>query len=343
METDWKQHPHRRFNPLLGEWVLVSPHRTDRPWQGASEPTAVKSALSYDPTCYLCPGNQRAGGIHNPAYTSTFVFDNDFPALLPNVSHARMDVGNLLSAEAERGICRVGCFSPRHDLTLAKMEETAITGVVDMWCAQYSELGGLPFINHVQIFENRGLMMGASNPHPHCQIWATESVPDEAAKETASQLEYQRRHASCMICDYAALEAASERLVCENEHFVCVVPFWAVWPFETMIIGKRHVTGMDQLLPAERSGLANIIRRITMAYDNLFNTPFPYSTGFHQRPTDDQEHASWHLHAHFLPPLLRSATVRKFMVGFELLAGPQRDVLPETAAERLRNASEHTT
>jgi UDPglucose--hexose-1-phosphate uridylyltransferase len=335
---DWNQHPHRRFNPLTGRWVLVSPHRNNRPWQGQVERAAIVKAETYDPACYLCLGNARAGGVKNPNYASTFVFDNDFPALRIDTPAGSVDNG-LIRAEAEQGICRVLCFSPRHDLTMARMEPAEVAGVVDAWCDQYRELGALPSINHVQIFENRGEMVGASNPHPHCQIWATSTIPDEVAIETANQNAHQREHGSCMLCDYLSLERQSERVVCENESFAALVPFWAVWPFEVMVIAKRHVTGLDELQTAERMGLADILRQVAIRYDNLFETPFPYSMGLHQRPTDSQPHSSWHFHAHFYPPLLRSATVRKFMVGFELLAIPQRDLTAEQAAARLRAVS----
>ncbi|MCD6290742.1 MAG: UDP-glucose--hexose-1-phosphate uridylyltransferase [Anaerolineae bacterium] len=333
--------PHRRFNPLTREWILVSPHRTKRPWQGQVEKPPQEERPAYDPNCYLCPGNTRAGGVRNPEYTSTFVFTNDFAALLPETPPGEVNESNLLVARSERGTCRVICFSPRHDLTLPEMEETDIRRVVDVWADEYLDLGAKPWINYVQIFENKGAMMGCSNPHPHGQIWANETMPVEPSKEQASLEAYRAEHGRCLLCDYVALEERlGERIVCANEHFVALVPFWANWPFETMVISRRHVASLAELTDAERDGLANIIRRLTTRYDNLFETSFPYSMGFHQQPTDGQEHPEWHLHAHYYPPLLRSATVRKFMVGYEMLANPQRDLTPEAAADRLRGLSE---
>jgi UDPglucose--hexose-1-phosphate uridylyltransferase len=336
-EFDANKQPHRRFNPLLREWILVSPHRTQRPWQGQVESTAAKSQVEYDPTCYMCPGNTRSTGNANPPYKNVFVFDNDFPALLPEGQHASVNKNNLLVAETETGICRVLCFAPKHHLTLSMMEPADIRAVVDCWADQFVELGSRGDINYVQIFENRGAMMGASNPHPHCQIWSTATIPNIPRMEQESQLAYRDANGLCLLCDYYQLEKnADARSVVENEHFLALVPYWAVWPFETMILSRRHVASIDQLHSAERDALSDVLKRLTTRYDNLFQTSFPYSMGFHQRPTDGKEHPEWHFHAHFFPPLLRSATVRKFMVGFELLGMPQRDITAETSAERLR-------
>jgi len=330
---------HRRYNPLTRDWILVSPSRMERPWQGQIETPTPAASSAYDPNCYLCPGNVRAGGLRNPAYASTFVFDNDFAALHPQKTDLTVKVGstNLLQAAGESGICRVVCFSPRHNLTLAQMAASEIVGVVEVWAEQYRSLGALPNISHVQIFENRGAIMGCSNPHPHGQIWGTQTVPNEPRKEQESFRDYWKEHRRCLLCDYAELElSSSERIVCQNDFFLALVPFWATWPYETLLLSKRHVADIDGLDAAERAALADILKGLTTRYDNLFQTPSPYSMGFHQRPTDGTNHAEWHFHAHFFPPLLRSATVRKFMVGFEMLASPQRDMTPEAAAGRLR-------
>ncbi len=349
--------PHRRLNPLTREWILVSPHRTQRPWQGKLEKRAVEQPPDYDPACYLCPGNERAGGARNPSYSTTFVFDNDYPALLPEIPDIFADQSvnqslgqsveqsadqcGLIVSRRERGICRVVCFSPRHDLTIARMSLVEIRNVVDIWVEQYRSLGTLPWINHVQIFENRGAAMGASNPHPHCQIWATASLPNEAAKEGASLQDHYDRRQSCLLCDYLKLELAVEtRIVCQNDQFIVLVPHWAVWPFETLLLSKRHLGAIDQLSTEERDTLADILQRLSRRYDNIFETPFPYSMGFHQSPADQHPHPEWHFHAHYYPPLLRSASVQKFMVGYEMLATPQRDTTPETAATRLREVGE---
>jgi len=334
-------HPHRRYNPLSREWVLVSPHRTQRPWQGQVEQTAPEQRPAYDPTCYLCPGNQRAGGERNPAYDGTFVFTNDYAALLPDSPSIEVQRGDLFVAKSERGVCRVVCFSPRHDLTIPRMKLEDIEQVIGVWAEEFRELGAVPWIKFVQIFENRGTMVGASNPHPHCQLWATQSIPNQPGREVTAQREYLKSHGSCLLCAYLIMELESrERIICENEGFVALVPYWAMWPFEAMILSRRHVASLVDLTIEERKELAAIMRSLTIRYDNLFTTAFPYSMGFHQRPTDDQEYPEWHFHAHYFPPLLRSATVQKFMVGYELLATPQRDITPETAASRLRDLSE---
>jgi UDPglucose--hexose-1-phosphate uridylyltransferase len=339
--TDLRTTPHRRWNPLLREWVLVSPHRTQRPWLGKVEKVAPPQAMAYDPECYLCPGNARAEGVRNPAYSETFVFENDYPAMLPNVSYSELDLDGLIHAHVERGICRVVCFSPRHDLTIPRMRQDEVRQVVEVWTEQYRELGELPWVRHVQVFENRGVLMGASNPHPHCQIWANGEVPNIPVREQAAMREFLEANEKCLLCEYLRLEIADgERIVCENEGFVALVPYWAVWPFETMILSRRHASSLGELLDAERGNLADILRRLTIRYDNLFETAFPYSMGFHQQPTDGEDHPESHVHAHFFPPLLRSATVQKFMVGYELLAGPQRDITAEGAAARLRNLAE---
>jgi UDPglucose--hexose-1-phosphate uridylyltransferase len=331
--------PHRRLNALTNEWVLVSPHRTTRPWQGEVAQLQTATEPAYDPNCYLCPGNARAGGGRNPAYATTFVFENDFAALKAQAFRDRLDVDGmgLLVAESESGICRVICFSPRHDLTLATMGLAEIELVVRTWVGQFRELGGLADINHVQIFENRGAMMGASNPHPHCQIWATASIPEAPAKELAAQRAYAKVHDGCLLCDYVALEERQQvRVVCQNDGFVALVPFWAIWPFEILVCSRRHFGSMNEFAADEAHALSQILQRVTSTYDKVFGVPFPYSMGFHQSPTDDADHPECHFHAHFYPPLLRSATIRKFMVGFEMLGTPQRDITPEIAAKRLR-------
>jgi UDPglucose--hexose-1-phosphate uridylyltransferase len=340
--------PHRRLNLLTGEWVLVSPHRARRPWQGQVEKLPAEKLPEYDPTCYLCPGNERNTGSVNPPYIGTFVFDNDFAALLPpqpggeetaNTEHSARETG-LFSAEPENGLCRVVCFSPHHDLTLPIMTQEEVEAVIRTWTEQTVDLGSKDFIRYVQVFENRGAMMGASNPHPHSQIWATGHIPNEARKELDRQAAYQREHGTCLVCDYITAERErGDRVVAANEHFTAVVPFWAVWPFEVLLASHRHAGSLSDLTPVEVSGLADIIRQVTTRYDNLFEISFPYSMGFHQAPADGQAYPDQHLHAHYYPPLLRSSTVRKFMVGFEMLGMPQRDITPETAAARLREQS----
>ena len=332
--------PHRRFNPLTGDWVLVSPHRARRPWLGQVEKTPPENLPSYDPDCYLCPRNERAGGIRNPDYSSTFVFDNDFSALLPDSVEGGVAASDhpLLVSVPESGLCRVVCFSPRHDLTLPELELPAIRNVVSTWAEQSADLGAKDFITNVQVFENKGAMMGCSNPHPHSQIWAQSRLPNEADKELATQQTFFKQNGRTLLLDYLDEEhKRAERLVFRNAHFTALVPFWAVWPFEILLIAHRPTAYLTDLMPDEIAGLAEALKQITTRFDNLFEVSFPYSMGFHQAPFDGKPHPEWVLHAHYYPPLLRSATVRKFMVGYELLAMPQRDITAESAAERLRN------
>lgn len=331
-------YPHRRFNPLTESWVLVSPHRAKRPWQGQVEKLPDETRPAHDPTCYLCPGNTRAGGIQTPDFQDVFVFDNDFSALLPKqpASTPASDT-TFFKAKPERGIARVICFSPRHDLTMAEMTTPEIRKVVDAWIAEYQQLGALKFIRYVQIFENKGAMMGCSNPHPHGQIWAQASIPDEPLKKQKAQLKYWKKKGATLLGDYLTEELKRrERILFENEGFVALVPFWAVWPFEAMIIPRRPMARITDLSDAEKNDLADAYRQLAVLYDRLFQTSFPYSSGIHQAPTDGKPHPEWHFHLVFYPPLLRSATVKKFMVGYEMLANPQRDITPELAAAMLR-------
>jgi UDPglucose--hexose-1-phosphate uridylyltransferase len=340
-------YPHRRLNLLTNDWVLVSPHRARRPWLGQVEEVAPENLPEYDPDCYLCPGNSRAGGHRNPPYTSTFVFDNDFSALLPEIpqdekaSTSASHTSSLYVSSKATGITRVVCFSPRHNLSMPEFTLSEIEAIIRTWSEQTAELGSRPDVSYVQVFENKGAMMGASNPHPHSQIWASSYIPDEPARELHSQGTYLSENESCLLCDYVREETSNQqRVVLENEHFISLVPYWAIWPFETMLVSKRHMTSLPGLRQEEVSSLADIIQRLTTKYDNLFNISFPYSMGFHQAPTDGKEYPGVHFHAHYYPPLLRSANVRKYMVGYEMLAMPQRDLTPETAAERLRGLSE---
>ncbi|KAG0252963.1 hypothetical protein DFQ27_007737 [Actinomortierella ambigua] len=387
-EFDFSHYSHRRFNPLTNSWVLCSPHRTQRPWQGKTEEDdPADRRPQRDPTCYLCPGNTRAGGLlRNPDYTTTFVFENDFPAVQRDQPSFNPQAGGatpnpLLRTESVRGECHVICFTPRHDKTMAEMTEPELLPVIDTWTDLFQTLSVKDHVGHVQIFENKGAIMGCSNPHPHGQCWATEDIPQEPATELLSLRRYREEHPGrCLLCDYVKTEQDHDRrcqatsspttaaaaaitthakvgtttepegtrIVCENASFVCVVPFWAIWPFETLVLAKQHVATLADLDDQQKRDLANILRRITCRYDNLFHCSFPYSMGIHQAPcvtTTNNEHADEmhglaHLHLHFYPPLLRSATVKKFLVGFELMAQAQRDLTPEQAARRLIDCSE---
>jgi UDPglucose--hexose-1-phosphate uridylyltransferase len=344
MEMSPSMRPHRRRNLLTGQWVLVSPQRMGRPWQGEDAAPAPEETVAYDPACYLCPGNGRVGGAVNPAYEGPWVFDNDFPALLPPDTAGERSAGGadgqgLLVEDAETGLCRVICYSPDHSATFGRLAPAAQLAVVETWTGQWRELSARPDIGAVTIFENRGAMMGASNPHPHGQIWATSSVPPELAAEVAEQAGYHARTGRPLLSDVLAEELArGERIVCRNDHFVVLVPHWAAWPFETLVLPVRPVAALDELSGAEVAGLAEALGRIARIYDGVFNCPFPCSMGIHQRPC----HApapGFVLHVHHFPPLLRSASVRKHMVGFEMLAMPQRDITPEAAAARLREVA----
>lgn len=331
---------HRRFNPLTGEHVLVSPHRSQRPWQGKVESSAIEARPSHDPQCYLCPGNERANGSRNPDYEGTFVFDNDFSALQPNRPQTFSDVTGLRVATTEYGRCRVVCFSPRHDLTLAALSAPDIVRVIDAWVDEVETLGADPDVNHVQIFENKGEIMGCSNPHPHGQIWAQSSIPGEAAKEIERQREYFEANRRTLLGDYLNAELDDdERIVCANDAFVALVPFWATWPFETLVLPRMPLQSLAGLPAPLRHALASVISQLTRAYDKLFDVSFPYSAGIHQAPTDGNDHPWITLHLHFFPPLLRSANVKKFMVGYEMMAEAQRDLTPEEAAGRLRECA----
>lgn len=332
--------PHRRYNALTGEWVLVSPHRAKRPWLGQVEKRSPENLPAYDPTCYLCPRNERAGGVSNPDYTGTFVFENDFAALLPTLEEEPGSDSPLLVSVPEQGQCFVVCFSPRHDLTLPELELPAIENVLNTWTSSSADLAKKDFVGYVQVFENKGAMMGCSNPHPHSQIWAQSHLPNEIIRELATQAAYFTQNGRPLLIDYIREEQKrKERVLFSNDHFTAVVPFWAVWPFEVLVSAHRATGSLSDLSSSEVSALAEVFKHVTTKYDNLFEISFPYSMGFHQAPADGQPHPEWVLHAHFYPPLLRSATVRKFMVGFEMLAMPQRDITPEVAAERLRSLS----
>lgn len=341
---DIENNTHNRFNPLTKEWVKCSPHRAKRPWQGQVEDPQKDDKPHYDENCYLCAGNKRTSGITNPNYKSTYVFQNDFSAILPEGSNDRFTKGpnGILQAKGERGICKVICFSPRHDLTISKMEVHDIEKIIKVWKEQYIELGNKDFIKHVQIFENRGSVMGCSNPHPHGQIWSEEEIPDITIKECKNQMDYKENFNSSMLLDYAKYEInAKDRLIVSNEDFIAVVPFWATWPYEAMILpANREIGSIDELTKSEEKSLAEIMKALGIKYDNLFKTSFPYSMGIHQRPTDGKKYEGCIMHFHYYPPLLRSASVKKFMVGYELMAMPQRDITAESAAKNLRELSD---
>ncbi|GAB4471166.1 MAG: galactose-1-phosphate uridylyltransferase [Anaerolineales bacterium] len=335
MEIELPQQPHRRYNPLSGEWILVSPQRATRPWLGQVERITESRRPTYEPQCYLCPGNLRANGERNPNYQHTFVFVNDFSALLPDTPSVEINADPLLRAVTLPGECRVLCFSPRHDLSLAEMEIEEIRHVVEVWIDQTNELGQR--FRWVQVFENKGEMMGCSNPHPHGQIWALDAIPNEPMKEHRQQTLYYQQNERPLLLDYLALEQQlKERVVVENEHWLVVTPFWAIWPFETLLLPKAPCLRLGDLQKPYRWTLAEILKLLLTAYDRLFDISFPYSMGWHGAPFGAESVLGWQLHAHFYPPLLRSATVKKFMVGFEMLAEAQRDITPEQAAQRLR-------
>jgi UDPglucose--hexose-1-phosphate uridylyltransferase len=341
-ELDLQTTSHQRQNLLTGDWVLVSPQRMQRPWQGMVETPEPAVVQPYDAGCYLCPGNERAGGKRNPAYTGPFAFDNDFSALSANSAQedfaAAADHPMLVAAPLS-GCCRVVCYSARHDQHLSGMSDEELARVFAFLTEQFVELDRRPDIAYVQVFENRGQMMGCSNPHPHAQIWATSDVPVEPARELHSQATYFAACGRSLLMDYLAAEISQgSRIVCENDHAVALVPFWAVWPFETLLLPRRAMAGPEQMSAAELQGFAQVLKRTLRAYDALFSTSVPYSMGFHPRPSDGILHLEWQYHAHIYPPLLRSASVRKHLVGFEMLGMPQRDLTPEVAAARLRKA-----
>ena len=339
---DINEDPHRRYNPLIMEWVLVSPHRAKRPWQGQNEVVATHSLPTYDPECYLCPGNVRANGEINDQYENCFVFDNDFAAVKQDtILFEAASKPTFFKAIPERGVARVVCFSPNHNLTLPELTVADIENVITAWQKEYTQLGAIDYINYVQIFENKGSVMGCSNPHPHGQIWAQSSLPTQVEKTQISLREYFEKNHSNLLLDYLKEELKlKERIVIENDYFVALVPFWAIWPFETMIIAKNNTAKVTDINEMEKKAFATILKQLTTKYDNVFNTSFPYSSGIHQAPTDGKPHPEWQFHMHFYPPLLRSATVKKFMVGYEMMGESQRDITPEKSAEVLRNCSE---
>jgi UDPglucose--hexose-1-phosphate uridylyltransferase len=334
----FKHSSHRRKNILTGEWVLVSPHRTKRPWQGMQEQGKELKTLKYDPNCYLCPGNSRVNNEINPDYKNTYSFINDFSAILDVKIENFKD--NLLEAHTESGICKVLCYSPNHSLTMPQMDESEIVSIIKLWQKEYKDLGSIENINNIQIFENKGESMGCSNPHPHGQIWAQKSIPTEILKKQNNFKKFYENNNQSMLLAYIKKELElKERIIFENESFVALVPFWAVWPYESMVITKNHRKSILELNEKEVTDYANILKILTTKYDNLFQTSFPYSTGIHQAPTNNEQNKEWHVHMSFYPPLLRSANIKKFMVGYEMFGEPQRDITPEQAAESLRNCS----
>ena len=337
LNTNLQDYSHKRFNILTGEWVLVSPHRAKRPWQGQNEAVNNEVRPAHDPSCYLCSGNTRINGEVNPKYTDVFIFTNDFAALQNNSPSFQVDEG-LFKAQSETGICKVICFSPDHSKSLADMTAEEIQKVVFAWQKEYETLGKEPSINYVQIFENKGAVMGCSNPHPHGQIWSQSTLPNEVDKKNTQQLEYYKNHKMSILEKYIQQELeANERIIFQNDAFVVLVPFWAIWPFETMIVPKKHKKNISELNDDEALQFAEAIAVITKTYDKLFNTSFPYSSGIHQAPTNGEDNSHWHFHMSFYPPLLRSATVKKFMVGYEMFGTPQRDITAEQAAQRLKD------
>ncbi len=335
--TSLQDYSHKRYNILTGEWVLVSPHRAKRPWQGQNEAVNNEKRPSYDESCYLCPGNTRINGEVNPEYTDVFVFTNDFAALQNDSPTFNVNDG-LLKAQSETGICKVICFSPDHSKSLADMSASEIQKVVFTWQKEFKELSENPKINYVQIFENKGAVMGCSNPHPHGQIWSQSSLPNEVLKKNTQQLDYYNINKSSLLGDYLTQELdKNERIIFENDGFVVLVPFWAVWPFEAMIVPKKQQVNILEMTEDETLQYGEAIAVLTKAYDQIFNTSFPYSSGIHQAPTDGNANKHWHWHMSFYPPLLRSASVKKFMVGYEMFGTPQRDITPEQAVKMIEN------
>ncbi|MFC0180972.1 UDP-glucose--hexose-1-phosphate uridylyltransferase [Thorsellia kenyensis] len=345
---DFKEHSHRRYNPLLEQWVLVSPHRSKRPWSGQNEKQPTESLPEYDKGCFLCPGNERISGDKNPDYTGTYVFQNDFSALLPQTPSLPVSddtdsslQNRLLKAQNARGISKVICFSPKHNCPMPALSIEEIENVITTWQSELKLLS--QDYLWVQIFENKGEAMGCSQPHPHGQIWANDFLPNELHKENVALKKYHDENGSNLLLDYALLESSlKERVVVENEDWIVVTPYWASWPFETLLLPKQPLFRLEEMTHRQSHHLAKILKSLTVKYDNLFETSFPYSMGWHFAPyfKDNRSIEHWQLHAHFYPPLLRSASVKKFMVGYEMLAEAQRDLTPEQAAHKLRDLSE---